>query len=90
MSELVFTLRGALDVRETGAWLGRLPAFTPGQCCVFDCEQVTRVDSSALALLLEAVRRARAGGGTLRVAHAPAGLVSLAGLYGLTDLLGLA
>ena len=48
----------------------------------FDLSGVARCDSSAVAVLLEWQRVARARGLTLKVSGAPAGLVSLAAVYG--------
>ncbi len=53
----------------------------------FDLSGVVRCDSSAVAVLLEWQRMARARGLTLQVKGPPAGLVSLAGVYGVGDLL---
>lgn len=46
-------------------------------------------DSSAVALLLEARRRAQARGAALVVRHPPAKLIELARLYGVENLLSL-
>jgi phospholipid transport system transporter-binding protein len=53
----------------------------------FDLAAVARVDSSAVAVLLEWQRAASARGLTLKVVGAPAGLVSLATVYGVEELL---
>jgi phospholipid transport system transporter-binding protein len=52
-----------------------------------DCAPLERFDSSALAVLLAWRRAARARQVELRIAHLPAGLVSLAEAYGVTSLL---
>lgn len=54
--------------------------------CVLNLAAVEAVDSCALAVLLEWVRIARASGCQLRVHEAPAALVSLAELYGVSGL----
>jgi len=54
--------------------------------CVFNLAAVDAVDSCALAVLLAWVRAARAAGHQLRVHAAPAALVSLAELYGVSEL----
>ncbi len=54
---------------------------------VLDFSQVEIVDSSAVSLLLGWLRVAQQNKRELRVANLPASLVSLAGLYGVTDLL---
>lgn len=56
----------------------------------FDLTGVARCDSSAVAVLLEWQRVARERGLTLKVTGLPAGLVSLAGVYGVGELLPVA
>jgi phospholipid transport system transporter-binding protein len=53
----------------------------------FDLSGVSRCDSSAVAVLLEWRRAAGARGLALRVSGSPAGLVSLATVYGVESLL---
>lgn len=57
---------------------------------VFDFSAVTEADSSAIAVMLGWLRSAEATRSTLRFAHIPAGVRSLAELYGVTELLPLA
>ncbi len=57
---------------------------------VFDLAAVGEADSSSLTLLFAWQRAARAKGATLRIANPPASLVSLAALYGVSELLSLA
>jgi phospholipid transport system transporter-binding protein len=54
---------------------------------VADASPLRSFDSSALAVLLECRREALALGKTFAVAHLPAKLRELAGLYGVADLL---
>ena len=54
-----------------------------------DLAAVTEADSAALALILDWVRAARGAGQTITVRNLPAGLVSLAALYGVDSLLPL-
>ena len=54
-----------------------------------DASALAEFDTSAIALLLEASRRAAAAGKTLRIESPPAQLVGLARLYGVAALLGL-
>jgi phospholipid transport system transporter-binding protein len=54
-----------------------------------DAAAMKEFDTSALALLLEASRRARQQGGTLVVDGAPPKLIELARLYGVDELLPL-
>lgn len=55
----------------------------------FDLAAVTAVDSSALAVIFGWQRRARELGKSLRIIHPPKDLLSLAELYGVTELLPL-
>lgn len=55
----------------------------------FDLSRVKEVDSSGLAVLFGWLRAARAEGKSLRVAHPPRSLLSLAEVYGVTELLPL-
>lgn len=52
-----------------------------------DFTAITEVDSSAVALLLEWRREAARRGKALQFANLPANLLSLADLYGVTELL---
>jgi phospholipid transport system transporter-binding protein len=61
-----------------------------GGDATFDLAAVTEVDSSAVALLLAWSREAQAAGATLRLEGLPEDIVSLARLYGVDQLLGLA
>lgn len=56
---------------------------------VFDLAAVSDVDSSGLAVLFGWQRAARAQGKVLSIANPPASLVSLAEVYGVTELLPL-
>ena len=61
-------------------------ALSAGADCI-DLSRVPQVDSAALALLLEAIRSARAESRALRVVGMSPSLESLAELYGVTELL---
>ena len=54
---------------------------------VIDFARVTAVDSSAVALLLEWLRQAKARNKTLVFVNLPATLLALAGLYGVSELI---
>jgi len=56
---------------------------------VLDLAAVAEVDSSALSLVLAWLRTANERGIALRIAHPPASLISLAALYGVSELLPL-
>jgi phospholipid transport system transporter-binding protein len=81
----VVRLEGALTLETVTACLERdLPA---GSLVVFDFGGVTRVDSSALALLLAWLRRAKARGSAVELRALPEPLMALAQLYGVDTLL---
>ena len=63
---------------------------TGGDEVVLHLAAVTEADSSALALLFGLQRSARERGLALRLVNPPAGLLSLASLYGVADALPLA
>lgn len=63
-------------------------ALQPGTQ-VFDFSQVVEADSSALAVMLGWLRAAPLSRSTVKFAHIPAGVRSLAELYGVTELLPL-
>lgn len=64
-------------------------ALQPGEQ-VFDFSAVTEADSSAIAVMLGWLRSAEASRSTVKFAHIPAGVRSLAELYGVAELLPLA
>jgi phospholipid transport system transporter-binding protein len=86
------TLPAALTMSSTGAAhravTAALAARTASSRVELDASAVQDVDSSALALLLDAQRQAQARGQHLAVNGAPARLVQLAALYGVAELLG--
>lgn len=57
---------------------------------VFDLSKVQEVDSSGLTVIFGWVRTARRQGKTARISNPPQNLLSLAALYGVTELLPLA
>ena len=63
---------------------------TGGDEVVFDLAAVTEADSSALGVIFGLQRSARERGLALRLGNPPAGLLSLASLYGVADALPLA
>lgn len=58
-----------------------------GGDAVLDFQQVKRVDSSAIALVLDLLRRAQKKGVQLTVLNPPESFTRLENLYGLRDLL---
>ncbi|MDR2209148.1 MAG: STAS domain-containing protein [Azoarcus sp.] len=80
----VVTLKGELTLETAVAHLGlTLPAGN----VVLDFRSVTRVDSSALALLLAWLRRAKVRRSTVELRALPESLLALARLYGVDTLL---
>lgn len=76
-----------LNLQTAKAVLGQgVAAIKAGQT-VFDLGAVKVADSSAVAVLLEWKRAARKAGTALSFVNVPAGLQSLAALYGVDTLL---
>jgi phospholipid transport system transporter-binding protein len=76
-----------LNVQTAKAVLGQgIAAIKAGQT-VIDLAAVKVADSSAVAVLLAWKRAARSAGTALSYANVPAGLQSLAALYGVDDFL---
>ena len=73
--------RGLLDAGRS--------ALQPGEQ-IFDLKQVGDADSSAIAVMLGWLRVASRSRSTVKFAHIPAGVRSLAELYSVTELLPLA
>jgi phospholipid transport system transporter-binding protein len=89
----VFALEGALSFEtvptvlvESEKYAERADVDIPDRL-VIDFAKVTHVDSSAVALLLEWLRRAQRNGKTLRFVNLPAPLLALARLYGVAELI---
>lgn len=64
-------------------------ALQPGEQ-IFDFSEVVEADSSSLAVMLGWLRSAEMLQSTIKFAHIPAGVRSLAEVYGVTELLPLA
>lgn len=78
------TLGKAREMLEAGNALISRPEVT------FDLAQVQEVDSSGLTIVFGWVRAARSQGKVVRISNPPQNLLSLAELYGVTELLPLA
>jgi phospholipid transport system transporter-binding protein len=76
-------LPASLTIADAGAVVARLG----GDVDTIDASQLKTCDTSAVALLLEARRRAHAQGKPLVVRNAPQKLVALAKLYGVDGLM---
>ncbi len=85
-------LPATATLHEAAALAATLPAAVAAGSGVLhiDASALTALDSSTLALLLQARRLAQAAGRTVAVEGAPAKLRQLAALYGLDGLLPLA
>jgi len=83
-------LPATLTIKEARAAVrGLEPAVGEGSgALVIDAGALKSFDTSAIAALLELRRQAQAVGRTLSVRGAPPAMVELAGLYGVSELLG--
>lgn len=78
---------GGMTIETASTLLaGGLAAMQAGGA-VFDLGQVADVDSAGLAVIFGWQRAANAAGKSLRIANTPASLISLAEVYGVSDLL---
>jgi phospholipid transport system transporter-binding protein len=78
---------GALTLASVAADLARGKAAINEGARSVDLGEVGELDSSALALLLAWLREARRLGGELSFSNLPQGLLTIARLYGVADLL---
>ncbi|WP_332671096.1 STAS domain-containing protein [Aromatoleum sp.] len=83
----VLRLEGALTMSTVGARVAAGRAKAAAGDLAVDLSAVSEADSAALALLFDWMRTARAGRHTLTMTGLPAGLRSLAALYGVDELL---
>jgi phospholipid transport system transporter-binding protein len=83
----LFRLDGAVTMWSASRQLAEGRARLRTEDVVVDFSDVGEADSAALALLLDWRRTAHATGHRLSVRALPAGLRSLADLYGVADLL---
>ena len=86
---LSFAPQGALTMFTSTAALAEGRRMALKGPLLVDLGAVGAADSAALALILDWVRAARGAGQTITVRNLPAGLVSLAALYGVDSLLPL-
>lgn len=87
MSQQTLKLSGALTMQTVAARLAEGRAQAAAADLLVDFSEVTDSDSAALAMLFDWMRVAVASGRSLRVSGLPPGLLSLAQLYGIDDLL---
>jgi phospholipid transport system transporter-binding protein len=87
----VLVLEGALSFETLPTVLEQSAAYAARDdlpdCLTIDFANVTGIDSSAVALLLEWRRQALGRGKKLVFVNLPANLVALAGLYGVAELI---
>jgi len=81
---------GALTLAGARAMLDAGCAQLTRAETVFDLAAVREIDSSGLAVIFGWVRAAREAGKKVSIVHPPQSLLSLAELYGVTELLPLA
>ena len=80
-------LEGAVTLDTVPALIGAAQENLRQGVRVVDFRDVTEVDSAAVALALEWLRRAAEGKTGLRLANLPAAMQNLAKLYGVSELL---
>ena len=80
-------LSGAITMRNATAVLEEGKRLFSGPSVVVDLAAVTELDSSAVSLLLEWRRVAKAENRRMQFVNIPANLQSLADLYGVSELL---
>lgn len=80
-------LTGPVTMQTVTAALAESERIFSGTRVVVDLAAVTELDSSAVSLLLEWRRVARAANRTIEFLNIPPNLTSLARLYGVSDLL---
>jgi phospholipid transport system transporter-binding protein len=80
-------LEGAVNLGTVSGLLAKGAAHLRAGASVVDFSAASQIDSSALALILEWMRQAKALGGSLRLVNAPPSLLNLAELYGLEHIL---
>ena len=80
-------LEGAVTLDTVPALIGAVEENLRQGARVVDFRNVTEVDSAALALALECLRRAAENKTRLRLANLPVAMQNLAKLYGVSELL---
>ena len=85
-----YLIEGLVTLAGVSALLAEGSRSFEGSPVVVDFSGVTEVDSSAISLMLEWTRRMRASKRQIFFANLGEGLVSIANLYGVTDLIPVA
>ena len=78
-----------MTIANARALSDKFTAFAQEGEVVVDLAQVREADSASLALLFDWVRAQQARGGSLRVENAPRGVMALAAMYDVADLIAL-
>ena len=81
-------IAGATELLASGRRF--LSSASKAKAVVFDLSSVEETDSSALSVVFGWLRTAQALGVGMRIANAPASMISQAALYGVSDSLPLA
>jgi phospholipid transport system transporter-binding protein len=81
------SITGAVTVDSVGSLLRELQPQLAKGIDTLDFSGVETVDSAALALVFSAMRQARQAGRTLTCSGLPASFITLAELYGVSELL---
>ena len=82
----VCLVSGPVTMRSVTALLAESAGKIAGTHVVVDLAGVTEVDSAAVSLLLEWRREAARAGRTIEYRNVPANLITLAELYGVSEL----
>lgn len=80
-------VQGAMTMTQAASLLAQGDELCAKADCTIDLCDVSSADSSAVAVVLGWVRRAREAGLRLQVLNPPPSFVSLAALYGVDELL---
>lgn len=80
-------ITGAVTLENVTGVLAEGLAHVRAGASVVDLAEVSELDSSLLAAMLALMREARLANRSLSLANLPKGLQTLAGLYGVEDLL---
>ena len=87
LSDGRLAITGDMTLETATSLLASGVSAVSGSDALFDLSAVTDVDSSGLAVLFGWQRAAQAAGKTLRIANPPRNLISLAEVYGVTEIL---
>ncbi len=78
---------GPMTMAGAAVLLAEGEAAIAADACAFDLAAVTDLDSSSLAVVFGWMRAARDGGKVVKLLNPPQNLLSLAEVYGVSDLL---